>query len=892
MLTPQVTDGDCGEELRTAIFRVRLLLALHGLTDTDDHDGQESTVPAGSMPLSPLRESTSCFYSNTLHSVDLEDGSSEKCQLDGSKMLGHTHDTNSEGMEEEEREKFVATQALPLPPLRWQFPTLQQRLEAVEKRRNRRQKRAGRVPKPGWFRSNPVAAAAAVVCDDIDDANDDHQEENSSHHARTSVSSTLALTGDRSDRSSSQDTYSASRASTDDVYIHELAREHGSPLNASSTVHRRWGSASITAGGTRANFLSSPSLPQSAVLAFAGAFSESTAMTAQMEFDRIGTGEEAPYTSYLFSPEARIVDLSTLFVATDKRHETDKHKAAADACRRDGCTRVRFSPKGDCYIVGTERGKLWFVQVTVNPGGVTIATAGAPLLLQGHSGAVTDIAFDDVGTCFASAGADACVILWSQRTPTKIRRINTDGVVPVAVRFMPKNNNYILVSLPQHHLLCLYNTSTGFSVTRKGQLIRVQATALAVEPCTDPFLFLGDAHGAITVWRCRVSSVDSVACPSVVTVDAKEARQRRRPDNISQSSLLQASSSFKPTAPPPSLLHSVAMAAGPSTVGAHSEDKRRREIVATSIMEGQPQFEKIAGCIVEKGAPVASLVASSMNHQQFHCLLRAQHTGQEIPERSTVKRWAAAALGGGWPLNKGKKLSTQQDAKISARTAYAMMLLASFTQDRLVILSVQPSKSTPREYKLIPMLRMTGACRIRQMSVGTSFCVDNMRCPTISCTCEEGFVHIIACTPARPLILKEETTKRSCPPASKPVQWSVMATLPVPCGGIPRSLAWSPDMGLLVAVTEEGMLYEWRRVHLPHGEFWRGGEEPYRDDDDSTGVPRTLDEAEEWRICLHRERERQMRRYRARGGTDESGDSSLSGVNDWWKESGDSISQS
>ncbi|RNF24107.1 uncharacterized protein Tco025E_02607 [Trypanosoma conorhini] len=690
-----------------------------------------------------------------------------------------------------------------------------------------------------------------------------------------------------------------SHVSIDDVYIHELARAHESPLNASSTVHRRWGSASITFGGARATFLETSPRPQSAVLAVAGACSESTAIAAQMEFERIGAGEEAPYTSYLFSPEARIVDLSMLPVATDKNRESDRHKVAVDAAGGDGCTRVCFSPEGDSYIVGTERGKLWFVQVTLNPGGAIATTAAAPLLLQGHSGAVTDIAFDDVGTCFASAGADACVILWSQRTPTKVRRINTDGVVPAAVRFMPKNNNYLLVSLPQHHLLRLYNSSTGFPVTRKGQLIRVEATALAMEPCADPFLFLGDAHGAITVWRYRVSRVDAVACPSVVTEDAKEARQRGQPNKSSQPSPPEATSSSTPppaaaaaAAPVTSLLHTAAMAVEQSAIRARIEHERRHELMPAAVVEGQPQFEKIAGCVVEKGAPVASLVVSSMNHQQLHCLLRAQQTGQELPERSTVKKWAAAALGAGWPRNKGNKLAVQTGAKISARSAYAVMLLASFPRDRLVILSVQSSKSTSREYKLIPMLMVTGACRIRQMWVGTSFCADNVRCPTISCTCGEGFVHIIACTPARPLAMEEETVKRNCLTTSKPVQWSIMATLPVPCGGVPRSLAWSPDMRLLAAVTEEGMLYEWRRVQLQHGEFWRSGKGPCQDDDDSTGGPRTLDEAEEWRICLQRRRERQMRRYRARGRTGDSRDSSLSGLDDWWERSGDSMSQS
>ncbi|RNF24108.1 uncharacterized protein Tco025E_02608 [Trypanosoma conorhini] len=173
MMTPQVTGGNCEEELRAAILRVRLLLALHGRANTDGHAEQESTVPAGSTAPSPLRESTACFYSNSLRTVDLEDGSSEKVELDGHKMQEDTRHTHSEAVDRDEREKSAVAQALPLPRLRWQFPTLQQRLDAVEKDRERRQKRADRAPKRGWFRSNPVAAAAVVVCGDIDDANED-----------------------------------------------------------------------------------------------------------------------------------------------------------------------------------------------------------------------------------------------------------------------------------------------------------------------------------------------------------------------------------------------------------------------------------------------------------------------------------------------------------------------------------------------------------------------------------------------------------------------------------------------------------------------------------------------------------------------------------------------
>ncbi|PWV16673.1 hypothetical protein C3747_22g92 [Trypanosoma cruzi] len=916
MMTPRVASEDCGEKLRIAILRVRLLLALHGRVSGDDNPGQESAMHAGSVTPSPPRQRTVWAHSDSLHSVDLEEGSSDRCQLDARRTREQAHEDHSQEVKEEEKGTSITAQALPLPPLRWQLPTLRQRQEAVEKRRERRQKRTDRGQKRGWFATNPVAAAAVAVCGDIDDANDDHQDEENDRHARTSSSSAFTLTGDRSDRSSSKDTYAASHASTDDVYIHELARGHESTLNASSNFHRRWGSASLGQGGTNANSLATHLRHHSALLAVAGVHSESTAVTAQLEFDRIGAGEEAPYASYLFSPEARIVDLSMLPLAAERKHEGGEKKATADGSRsgndswplpaprntelvasapeKDGCTRVCFSPEGDCYIVGTECGKLWFVQVSVKAGHIVSTTAASPLPLHGHSGAVTDIAFDDVGTCFASSGADACVILWNQRTPSKVRRINTDGGVPVAVRFMPKNNNYLLVSLPRHHLLRLYNSSTGFPVTRKGQLIRVEATALVMEPCTYPFLFLGDAHGAITVWRYRVSRVDDIACPSVVK-DVNEAIKRSQPTTLPQSLLPQV-----PHLSTPSSLHSAATAAGQFAVESHLEHEKRGEFMPSTITEGQSQFEKVAGCVVEKGTPVASLVASSMNHQQFHCLLRAQRMGQEAHERSTVKKWAAAALGGGWKRNEGNMVSNKKDGKISTRSAYAVMLLASFPRDRLVVLSVQPSKSTPHEYKLVPMLVIMGACRIRQMSVGTSFCVDNTRCPTISCTCEEGFVQIIACTPARLPAQKDENVKKSCLTGQKPVQWSVMATLPVPCGGIPRSLAWSPDMGLLVAVTEEGILYEWRRVRLhlgvPHPGYYRsgggGGEEHCRDDDDSTGGPRALHEADEWRICLQREKERQMRRYRAQRGTADSDDGSLSGLDDLWARSGDSMSRS
>ncbi|KEG05777.1 hypothetical protein DQ04_18531000 [Trypanosoma grayi] len=458
---------------------------------------------------------------------------------------------------------------------------------------------------------------------------------------------------------------------------------------------------------------------------------------------------------------------------------------------------------------------------------------------------------------------------------------------------MPKNNNYLLVSVPQQHILRLYNSSTGLPVSRKGPVMRVEATAVAVEPCADPFLFVGDVSGTITMWRYRVGCGDGGPLPAVVT--AGKGMRKGGEKGHGGAALPQANATKMRRDSVATTTASTSTAAEVRGVAAASmpnlKRQTRQQHTLPAMAEIQPQFEKVAGLVMEKGVPVGTIVVNSMNHQQFHCLLRVQRIGQQLPEANTIKKWAAAALAGARQRDEYHVVSSNTSNATAARSACAVMLLVSFPCDRLVILCIQPSKCTPRTYKLVPMLVINGACRLRQLSAGTAFCVDNTRCPTLSCTCEEGFVRIVACTAAFPLLAKDEGKRRPHTPPQAAALWNVMATLPVPCGGIPCSLAWSPDMRFLVVVTEEGTLYQWRRAHLLHKSTHRG-DGNYRDDDDSIAGQGFQDEVDEWRAYFEREKERQMRRYRTEGRTANAEDDSLSGSGGLWSSAWDSAARS
>lgn len=629
-------------ELRAALFRVRALLALHDHTAHHQLGSAETNAALMAPSPSPPARAAVRSRSVSLHSIDLEDESADDTSHDEETSAGMNGDVIGGANREEDP---AVRQILPLPSLHWPSPTLHQRLLTIEKRKMRRQKRKERVQQ--HIRSSSAPLVAVGGPDERKNKEDVLPARSSSHFS----SSSLTLTGNHSDKSGSQDTYAMSHVSIDDVYIHELARELGSSRTHSSALHRYRASSSANVCGTHRSLLMSSSRNDMGGI---GLSSENTVIAAQGEFDRIGKGEEAPYTSYLFSPDVRVIDLSSHHLSVSEVHRSnDSRECASSAGKNDGekrtgvdysvqhtekqarsdtgaakygCTKVCFSPQGNCYVIGTLLGELWFVHVNTQALNNTETSAGSPVLLQGHSGAVMDVAFDEVGTFFASGGEDACVIIWDQRTRLKVRRINTDGGIPSTVHFMPKNNNYLLVSIPQHHLLRLYNSSTGLPVTRKGPVMRVQATAVAVGASANPFFFIGDVRGTITMWRCCVSSDDDDVVPAVV---AARRGGKERP----------ATSLFSL---PPSRLRWPPSAARHSAANTGREKQRQRQNSAKA--EGQPHFEKIASLAAGTRAPVGTLAVSPMNHQQFHSLLLAQDVGQKVPESNSVKKWAVAAL--------------------------------------------------------------------------------------------------------------------------------------------------------------------------------------------------------------------------------------------------------
>ena len=330
-----------------------------------------------------------------------------------------------------------------------------------------------------------------------------------------------------------------------------------------------------------------------------------TQLSVVMEMDAIEKGQVAPYVSYIFAPEARLMDLQQLEGQLWMRESAPPVSA----------TCVRFCPAGDAYLVGTSSGVLWRVPVgggqeavratplgslwppphpqsvpkggslsatpAPSPGGAaftevpssvvgtastpTAAARGAqpgmpialstpsfqPVPLSGHTAAILSIAFNDDGSLYATTGLDRCVIVWKASTSAKLRRIsavwaNTSAPhAPHLVRFMPQNNNYLLVSYVDSGELHLYNSSTGLPVTnvagtgltrmtmsststrvggvmgtagsksgsRGGSREGGAITALAVDLIASPFFVSGDADGTVVLWTYRAG--DLVTWPTL-----------------------------------------------------------------------------------------------------------------------------------------------------------------------------------------------------------------------------------------------------------------------------------------------------------------------------------------------------------------------------------------
>ncbi|KAG5479653.1 hypothetical protein CUR178_03415 [Leishmania enriettii] len=338
-----------------------------------------------------------------------------------------------------------------------------------------------------------------------------------------------------------------------------------------------------------------PSMPLSS--------STNTQLSYVAEMDAIERGMVAPYVSYLFSPEVRVIDLRQLKESVSPGDPVPPLEA----------TCIGFSRVSGVYLVGTSSGVLWRVPVdggaeamratplgslwplhaaanakpaaTAALGSASAAkgspdgTGGAswsggstplPVPLSGHTAAILSIAFNDDGALFATTGMDGCVIVWNASTSAKLRRINAlwasaaspssaaapaskyAGVdeaagqrAPRLVRFMPQNNNYLLVSYLSSSELHLYNSSTGLPVTNAAGtgLARAAAstitahrtgtrgshgssgagadtaassgviTALAVDLVASPFFFSGDASGTVVLWMYRAGNV--VAKPTL-----------------------------------------------------------------------------------------------------------------------------------------------------------------------------------------------------------------------------------------------------------------------------------------------------------------------------------------------------------------------------------------
>lgn len=102
-------------------------------------------------------------------------------------------------------------------------------------------------------------------------------------------------------------------------------------------------------------------------------------------------------------------------------------------------------------------------------------------------------------------------------------------------------------------------------------------------------------------------------------------------------------------------------------------------------------------------------------------------------------------------------------------------------------------------YELHSLFRTRVPSRLRHVGVGALQSPDNIRLVVAAIPCEEGFVRVL------PLQHMQRDTDS---------QRQALATLPTPYGGRCTGLAWAADGRLLIAITAQGVVYEWDRIYL------------------------------------------------------------------------------
>ncbi|KPI89415.1 hypothetical protein ABL78_1451 [Leptomonas seymouri] len=547
------------------------------------------------------------------------------------------------------------------------------------------------------------------------------------------------------------------------------------------------------------------------------------------EMDAIEKGQVTPYVSYLFTPEARTVDLRQL-EGQLRRRESLSPVAA---------TCIRFCPAGEAYLVGTSSGLLWRVPVSggqvvratplgnlwpphaqaggsaissgVGPGtlsaapapsanNTTTATAAAPSAvrvspggvlseadvsvssaqlssqptpLSGHTAAVLSIAFNEDGTLYATAGLDGCIIVWKASTSAKLRRISAVWAgasavqrAPHLVRFMPQNNNYLLVSYVDGSALHLYNSSTGLPVTNaagtglarmtvssssiasgaggtasagpKGLLKggsktnsgtgggRCGAiTALAVDLIASPFFVSGDADGRVVLWTYRAG--DLVMWPTLRATSTPASSDN--PDSGSSHAARHARSRSYVIDPPGYGLHS-----DPSSIGGGS-------VFSTPLYQ-LPELRRVAACELPVHAGgVAAISVSTLHAAQLHSLFR--------PCGSPYKDVVAAAERDGEEKSKASVHAEGRSHRALETTA--QVLHAAAVQNRACREELE-ARQAEKEEAAAAGDDATGRSRRDDCGVTCSSAIKRKGSDdstTATRTSSGGFPHILARLPSR-----------------------------------------------------------------------------------------------------------------------------------------------
>jgi WD40 repeat protein len=157
-------------------------------------------------------------------------------------------------------------------------------------------------------------------------------------------------------------------------------------------------------------------------------------------------------------------------------------------------TCLALSDRNATLAIGSSHGTILLVEKLNGVSDFTSLDQAVPLP-GSHTDSVTDLTWNQGGYYLLSIGLDAFAICWDVEKRARVRQFSTQ-YPPLATRFLPFNNNMMLVAL-RSPAMRVYNLSTGKLMTK----IKCRTTVGAVAMDTNgEYLFAGDNSGTLSIF--------------------------------------------------------------------------------------------------------------------------------------------------------------------------------------------------------------------------------------------------------------------------------------------------------------------------------------------------------------------------------------------------------